>query len=162
MSAIGSYAVIRRSEWPACLARARDIRTETTGRWVFTQTREVGREAFATAWQAALVREEPFDQSGYAIGNYLDAQDAVNGTHYLDAQHDVEHALGRVFTAGFMFDAPEAFPDLDRDRLLAFCQSEYGDEEAAGMVEAIGAAAAFYRKGMAEVTPEHLVVFVIR
>ena len=162
MSAIGSYAVLKRSEWPTCLARARDVRSETSGAGIFKRQRSVGREAFAEAWQKALVREVPLEYSGYIVGNYLDAQDATNGTHYVDGLAEAERALSQVFTAGFVFDAPVSFPDLDRDRLLAFCRSEYGDDDAAGMVEAIEAAHTFYGRGMAEITAEHLVVFVIR
>jgi hypothetical protein len=42
MSAIGSYFVVRRSQWPACLAAARNVRSETTGRWIFKNTQVVG------------------------------------------------------------------------------------------------------------------------
>jgi hypothetical protein len=47
VSAIGSYAVIRRDEWSGLLASARSIRTETTG-----------AQEFGDTWRAAAVRQE--------------------------------------------------------------------------------------------------------
>ena len=144
MSAIGSCAVLRRHQLDACLAHA--------GR---AQPAE-----FAAAWQAALVRRLDFDYSGYVLGNYLDAQGAVNGESPVDELSEASVALSQVFTAGFLFDRRIELPDLDRERLAAFCREEYG-ADGAGMMEAITAAHDFYRRGLAEITPEQVVVFVI-
>ena len=76
MSAIGSYAVMRRSQFPACVDYARQIRSESTGKWLFKKTEVVGANEFKQAWQAALVEEVHFDYSGYVLGNYLLAQEA--------------------------------------------------------------------------------------
>jgi hypothetical protein len=78
-----------------------------------------------------------------------------------DEQSETARLLAKVFTAAFAFDAPVELPDLPPERLLAFCNEEYG-ADAAGLVEALEAAHEFYRRGMAEITPEQLVVFVIR
>jgi hypothetical protein len=161
MSAIGSYVVLRRGAWQGCLALAQNVRIQTTGRWIFKQSRVAGTEEFRRAWQAAVVLEAEFDHSGYVLGNYLDAQQAVNGVALVDEQSQPAKALSKVFTAGFFFDAPVVVPDLPAEELLAFCREEYGGD-APGMVEAITAAHRFYLRGLAEISPEHVVVFVIR
>jgi hypothetical protein len=160
MSAIGSYVVMRRSDLLGCVALAQDVRTETTGKWIFKQTQELGHEEFRRAWQAGVVREVDFGYSGYVLGNYLDAQQAVNGTELFDEQSEMGKVLAKVFTAAFVFDAPVSLPAMAGEPLLAFCREEYG-ADAQGMAEAIIAAGEFYRRGLAEITPEHLVVFVI-
>jgi hypothetical protein len=162
MSAIGSYALVSRADFPTCLARARQVHTETSGKWVFKKSQTVGIEEFKKAWQAALVREVDFDYSGYVIGNYLDAQSAVNEAVLIDEHSEVSTALSKVFTAGFPFEAPVALPELQQEKLFHFCREEYGEDDAAGMVEAINAAHSFYQRGLGEITPEHLVVFIIR
>jgi hypothetical protein len=160
MSAIGSYVVMRRSDLPGCIALAQNIRTETTGKWIFKQTQEVGHDEFYRAWKAGVVREADFEYSGYALGNYLDAQEAVNGAQLFDEQSETGQVLAKVFTAAFVFDAPVSLPAMAGEPLLEFCREEYG-ADAQGMAEAITAADEFYRRGLAEITPEHLVVFVI-
>ncbi len=76
MSAIGSYSVLDRSDVADCLARARAVRSETAGRWIFKQTRVHGMEEFRRAWRAAVRKRVDFEYSGYVLGNYLDAQTA--------------------------------------------------------------------------------------
>jgi hypothetical protein len=161
VSAIGTYETLSRDGFAACLERARQIRSETTGTWIFKNTRVVGVEEFTDAWRAATRRRADFDQSGYVLGNYLDAQEAVNGIRLFDEQSEVAGALSRAFTAAFVFDRPVALPDLQQSQLEAFCRDEYGDD-APGMAAAITAAHAFYRRGLEEINAENLVVFVIR
>ena len=43
MSAIGTYEVLNRSDFQRCLDAARNIRTETSGTWLFKTTRTSGR-----------------------------------------------------------------------------------------------------------------------
>ena len=160
MSAIGSYQVIVRKEFPGCLALARKVHPETSGKWIFKQTQLVGREAFEKAWRAALVRVVDFDYSGYVIGNYLDAQELINGLKVMAEQSEAGESLSKVFTAAFPFEEQIQLPGLPQDKLLAFCREEYGDD-AAVMVEAINAAHSFYHRGLDEITAENLVVFVI-
>src|SRR5262245_54390111 len=91
MSTIGSYAVLTRHQYPVCLERAREIRSETSGRWLFKKTEIAGVSEFKQAWQAALVDEVSFDHSGYVLGNYLDAQQAVNEIQLADEESDEAH-----------------------------------------------------------------------
>ena len=161
MSAIGSYALVTRTGFQACLALARQVRSETTGKWMFKKSRVAGIEEFRKAWHAAVVQEVDFDYSGYVIGNYLDAQNTVNRVRLIDEQSEVAKTLSKVFTAGFPFEAPVSLPDLPQEELLAFCREEYGEDDAAGMLEAINAAHSFYQHGLEAITPEHLVVFII-
>jgi hypothetical protein len=161
VSAIGSYEVLDRTAFATCLDLARQVRSETTGKWIFKSSRVVGLEQFTAAWNAAVRQAVDFGYSGYVLGNYLDAQEAVNGRRLFDEQSEIGGTLARVFTAGFVFDAPVALPELPADRLAAFCRDEYG-EDASEAVPAIMSADAFYRRGLAEITPETLVVFVIR
>ena len=107
-----------------------------------------------------MVREVDFAHSGYVLGNYVDAQQAINGIQLVDEQSEGARALSKIFTAASLFDAPVSLPDLPAERLLAFCREEYG-VDAAEMIEALTAAHLFYQRGLAEITPEHLVVFVI-
>jgi hypothetical protein len=161
MSAIGSYVVLRRSHFPGCVDRAHPIRSESTGKWLFKKTEVVGISDFERAWQAALVEEVGFDYSGYVLGNYLDAQLAVNQIQLANEQSEVSRALCKVFTAAFPFDAPVTLPELAPEPLLAFCQQEYGND-AQGVVEALKAAHLFYQRGLSNITAETLVIFVIR
>jgi len=101
MSAIGSYAVLRRSNFAACLDHARNICSESSGKWLFKKTVVVGVSEFNQAWQAALVEEVDFDYSGYVLGTYLDAQLAVNQIQLADEQSEVASTLCKVFTAAF-------------------------------------------------------------
>jgi hypothetical protein len=162
MSAIGSYAVLSRSKFPLCLEKAQAVRHETTGWWIFETTRVVGVEDFNQAWSDALVEEVAFDYSGYVLGDYLTAQEDINHIVLFDEQSETGRALSKVFTAGFLFDTPLSPLPLPPDRLLAYSRDEWGADEAPAGVEAVQAADAFYRRGLAAITPEHLVVFIIR
>ena len=95
------------------------------------------------------------------LGNYLDAQRAINQIVMFNEQSEAGRALSKVFTAAFPFDAPFSPPPLSPERLLAFCREEYG-ADAPAMVEAIQAAEAFYRRGLAAIGPGSVVVFIIR
>jgi hypothetical protein len=95
------------------------------------------------------------------LDNYLDAQQAVNGVALVDEQSETARALSKVFTAGILFDAAVLVPELAAERLSAFCREEYG-AAAAGMADAILAADPFYRRGLAEISTDRVVVFVIR
>jgi hypothetical protein len=66
MSAIGSCGVLKRHNFTACLVRAQNIRSESTGKWLFKKTAVAGISEFEHAWQAALVEEVTFDYSGYS------------------------------------------------------------------------------------------------
>jgi hypothetical protein len=162
MSATGSYAVVRRHEWPRCIALAQTIRTETTGRWIFKQSRVVGMDEFANAWQAAVVREVDFEHSGYALGTCLDAHEAILGRALVGEQSEAVTALAKVFTAGFPFERAVPVPDLPSDRLDAFCRQEYGDDEPPETAAALADANRFLQRGMAEISPDHIVVFIIK
>ena len=61
MSAIGSCVILSRSGFADCLKVAEKISRETTGRWLFQQTRVVGIEEFKSVWLASVVEEIPFD-----------------------------------------------------------------------------------------------------
>lgn len=161
MSAIGSYEVVNRTRFAECLALARNVRTETTGKWIFKNTRTVGVEEFNDAWRAAVLKRADFDYSGYVIGDYLDAQLEVNDLSLHDEESEVGQTLSRVFTDAFVFDSARPLPELAEQKLQEFCRSEF-EEEADEMVEAIRAAHAFYERGFGEITPENLVVFIIR
>lgn len=161
MSAIGSYAVLRRAGFAECVERARNIRTETRGRWLFKSSVVVGMEEFRAAWAAALVEEAPFGYSGYVIGNYIDAQELVNSVPNRYEHSETALALKKAFTAVFPFEEKETFPELPQERLLAWSREEYV-KDADGMAEAITAAHAFYQEGLSKITPETVVVFLIR
>jgi hypothetical protein len=108
------------------MASARQIRSETTGKWMFKSTRVVGLDEFTASWRTAAVRDVQFDHSGYVLGNYLDAQDAVNHAQIFDEQSDDATALAKAFTAAFPFEQPVPLPDLAPAPLAAFCREEYG------------------------------------
>jgi hypothetical protein len=161
MSAIGSYAVVRRHNFTACLNHARNIRSESSGKWLFKKTVVVGISEFEQAWRSAIVEEVHFDYSGYVLGNYLDAQQAVNQIQLADEHSEVANTLCKVFTAAFPFEKPVTLPELAPEPLLVFCQQEYGND-APGMVGALGAAHLLYQKGLSNISSENLVVFIIR
>jgi hypothetical protein len=46
MSAIGSCGVLKRHNFTACLDHARNIRSESTGKWLFKKTSVVGIREF--------------------------------------------------------------------------------------------------------------------
>jgi hypothetical protein len=161
MSAIGSYAVLWRAGFAECAERAKDIPTETSGRWVFKTSRVVRMRDFENAWATALVEEVSFDYSGYVLGNYLDAQEMVNLLPNRYERTETALALTKAFTAAFSFEEKETFPAFPKERLLAWCREEYG-RDANGMAEAIEAAHIFYQEGLAKISPDTVVVFIIR
>ena len=161
MSAIGSYEVLSRSKFDECLQVARDIRTETSGKWIFRQTNTSGRDAFLEKWNASVSKRVDFDHSGYVLGQYLDAQTVINQKVLFDEGSELGRTLAKVFTAAFVFDSSLSLPDLPANELDDCCAEEYG-HDATAMVEAINAAHAFFAQGLNEITPENLVVFVIR
>jgi hypothetical protein len=157
MSAIGTYEVLRRSNFDQCLKLAHNIRQETTGKWIVRQTQVTGRAEFIAAWNASVLKRVDFDYSGYVLGRYLDAQAAINQRVLFDEESEIGRTLAKAFTAAFVFDAVPPLPDLPADQLSSCCAEEYG-EDAPAMVEAITAAHAFFARGLAEITPENLVV----
>lgn len=161
MSAIGSYEVLTRAGFAACLDAARNVHPETTGKWVFKTTKVQGRDAFDAAWTAARVDAVVFDYSGYVLGNYLDAQLAINNLRLFDEESDIAQALALVFTEAFVFDTPRTLPELPAEKLQAYCREEYS-EDGQDLIEPIQAAHAFYAEGLAAISPTNLVVFVIR
>jgi|GEM_PF-1864319 len=161
MSAIGSYAVLRRSGYAKCLELARNIKTETTGKWIFKVSKVVGVEEFQKEWLESLVEEVDFNYSGYIVGNYLDAHDEISGPLY-DQNSEPCSLLAKVFTAAFPFEESYRFPELPSDKLLAFCSDEYGEADSQGMAKAIKAAEPFYSEGIGKISTENLVVFIIR
>ena len=160
MSAIGSYAVLRRAAFPACVERAKNIRKETRGRWIFKNPVVVGMEEFKAAWAEALVEEASFGYSGYVVGNYIDAQEHVNSVANRYERTEAALALTKAFTAAFPFEEKETFPELPQEQLRAWCREEYG-KDADSMAGAITAAHAFYQEGLAKITSETVVVFLI-
>ena len=161
MSAIGSYEVLTRDGFAASLDAARNVNTETAGKWIFKTTKEKGRDAFDAAWQTALIECVDFDYSGYVLGNYLDAQYEINGLRLFDEESESAQALCKVFTAAFIFESPRTLPELPPDKLEAFCRAEY-PTDGPELIEPLQAAHAFYARGLSEITNAHLVVFVIR
>lgn len=160
MSAIGTYEVLNRSDFQRCLDAARSIRTETSGTWLFKTTRTVGASEFTELWQASTRKQVVFEYSGYVLGNYLDAQQAINQAEVVDEQSEVSVTLAKAFTAAFVFDTPVSFRDFTADELNAYCRDEYG-EDGAELLEPMRAAYHFLEQGIAEITDETLVVFVI-
>jgi hypothetical protein len=142
MSAIGAYHVLNRTDFDACMKAAR------------TKT-------FKAAWEAAVSKTVDFDGSGYLLGQYLDAQREVNERELFDEQSEVGRTLAEVFTAAFVFDQPLEPPELLPDRLEEYCRDEYG-QDGPQMADALLATHAFYKQGLSEISPENLVVFVIR
>jgi hypothetical protein len=157
MSAIGSYAVLRREGFRECVRLAADVRTEVSGKWIFQRQLTHGRDEFNAAWAAALVEEVHFEYSGYILGNYLDTQEQVNGVRTGELERSpAAVALHKVFTAAIPFgDTPVPFPVFEEQTLRAFCRREYGDD-ADGMYQAIQAAHEFYGRGLARVSESHV------
>jgi hypothetical protein len=160
MSAVGSYQVLKRSTFAACVEAARNVRSWTTGVWIFKRTRTSGLAEFTATWDASVSKTVDFDYSGWALGQYLDAQRAINQRELFDEQSELGRTLARVFTAAFVFDTPMTLPDLPANELDAYCRGEY-EQDGPAMAEAITAAHAFYAQGLMEITPENLVAFVI-
>ena len=160
MSAIGTYDVMNRRKFDECLKAARTVRQETTGIWMFKRTKSSGLTEFQAKWEASVSKEVDFDYSGYALGQYLDAQRAINDRILFDDESEVAGILANVFTAAFVFDRHVTLPTLADNKLNDYCRDEFA-EDAPAMAEAITAAHAFYEQGLQEITPENLVVFVI-
>jgi hypothetical protein len=139
---------------------ARGVVSETTGKWIFRKSRTSGLDEFWSCWRAAKLRELDYDYSGYVLGNYIHAQQAINHFRVIDDQSDIVRTLGRIFTAAYPFEEAVLLPELAAGDLADFCHYEYADD-AADMLEAIRAAHVFYQRGFSQVTDRHMVVFVI-
>ena len=163
MSAIGSYVVLRREGFRECVRLAADVRADVTGKWIFKKPVTRGRDEFNAAWAAALVEEVDFEYSGYVLGDYLDAQEQVNGVRTGERERSAAAlTLNKLFTAAIPFEeTPAPFPAMEEQTLRAFCQSEYGND-ADNMYQAIQAAHEFYSRGLARWSETHVVMFVIR
>jgi hypothetical protein len=163
MSAIGSYVVLRREGFKECVRLAADVRTEVTRKWLFKKPVTRGRDEFNAAWAAALLEEVDFEYSGYVLGDYLNAQEQVNGLPTGERERSAAAlTLNKLFTAAIPFEeTPPPFPTLEEQALRAFCQSEYGND-ADNMYQAIQAAHEFYSRGLACWSETHVVMFVIR
>ena len=142
MSALGLYVRIRTADLDRCLAiPAGD------------------RKAFAEAWKAATLDQVDFGYSGYVLGSYFLAQGALNGID--DAFESPEATrLSNFFTGAFAARAPQQLPPLDPAELEKFCVDEWG-QDGTPMREAILAAHDFFAAGMARVTEDEAVVFII-
>jgi hypothetical protein len=160
MSAIGSYVVLPRVKFADCLELARRVRTETSGKWMFKKTETVGLEDFREAWQRSVIKEETFGYSGYVLDHYLMAQTEINNVELVDEQSAAPSVLSKLFLAAFVFEESVLLPSVPDDKLLEYARDEFG-EEGDEMVEPLQAAHEFYRKGLAEITPENLVVFLM-
>jgi hypothetical protein len=102
-----------------------------------------------------------FENSGYALGSYLEVQQEVNALTLVDEESRAARALSRVFTAGFPFESPVILPELSDRQLLAYCRDEWGESAGDEQVAALRAADAFYRSGLSDITSEHVIVFLI-
>jgi hypothetical protein len=161
MSAIGSYEVLSRTTFDDCLEAAKGVRPETTGAWVFKKTEVKGLDGFQARWQSSVIDRVDFDYSGYVLGNYLDAQLEINQLQLFDEESEEAQTLSKVFTAAFVFRRAVPLPEMPDDKLEAFCRHEY-DADSADLLEPLRAAHEFYTRGMDAITPDNLVVFVIR
>src|ERR1700746_644223 len=163
MSAIGSYVVLRREGFRECIRLVADVRKEVTGKWIFKKPVTRGRDEFNAAWAAALVEEVDFEYSGYVLGDYLDAQELVNGVRTEEWERSAAAlTLKKLFTAAIPFEeTPAPFPAIEEQTLRAFCQSEYGNN-ADSLYQATQAAHEFYGRGLARLSETHVVMFVIR
>jgi hypothetical protein len=160
VSAIGRYAVLNRSKFDACVNAARDVRSQTSGMWIFKRTEVIGVGEFKKLWDASVSKTVDFDYSGYVLGQYLDAQSVINERVLFDEESELGRTLAKVFTAAFVFDKSIVLPALPASALDAYCREEAEDDGPA-MVEAMTAAHAFYAQGLKEIDSETVVVFVI-
>jgi hypothetical protein len=161
MSAIGTCVILRRQGYAECLERASEIRTETSGRWVFKKSFVSGLAEFRQAWEKHVVEEKLFGFSGYVIGWYLDAQEEINGRNLYDQQTDAVKLLSRAFTSAFPFEHRVKFPELPQDDLLRFVNNEFGPTDAEGMIEALQGAHRFYLEGMEKIDEQNVGIFII-
>jgi hypothetical protein len=93
------------------------------------------------------------------LASYFLAQSAVNQLADPFDSPD-SGGFGSVFTGAFMVRTPQAFPTFEAAALQQFCKAEWG-EDGPDACEAILAAHAFFAAGMAEVTIDYAVVFII-
>ena len=70
MSALGSYEALERARFEHCMDLARNVRTETTGKWIFKTSTVSGLAEFHHASNIAVLRRVNFDHSGYVLGTY--------------------------------------------------------------------------------------------
>lgn len=154
MSAIGKCAILKRDLVEECAARARAVHKETIGLF-FKKTVTVGKEEFREAWRRALVEEDHFDFSGYALGEYLDAQKELNGFEFAE-----RGPFDKVFTAGFRFDQPVNLPQISNEKLKAYCDEQFG-ADAPTALEAFKSADKFYRRNLAKIDAGRVAVFII-
>jgi len=155
MSAIGSYVVLRRSAFPACVAAAANIHKETTGKWLFKSATVVGQDAFEQAWKDAIVDEQDFEYSGYVLAYFLEAQRDLNKIPLTG-----DTPLENFFSTAFPFEERRTFPPFDEAALRSWCEKGYG-EEADELLEPILAAHRFFEEGLNRIDQEHVVVFLI-
>jgi hypothetical protein len=160
MSAIGSYVVLRRQVLATCIERANEIRTESTGRWIFRRMKSVGMEEFTNAWASAIVETVSFEHSGNALGYYLDAQEDINRVEHSVDETPAARAISKAFPHAFLFETRRRFAELPPDRLAAWCREEYG-EEGQDLLPAVQAAHRFFAEGLARVDEENAVAFII-
>ena len=161
MSAIGSYEVLSRAAFSDCLEAARGVRPETTGISIFKKTEATALDAFHARWKSSVIERVDFEYSGYVLGNYLDAQHEINQLRLFDEESEEATTLSKVFTAAFVFHRAVPLPEMFDDKLEAFCRHEY-DADGADLLEPLRAAHEFYARGLEAITPDNLVVFVIR
>jgi hypothetical protein len=161
MSAIGSYEVLNRTRFTECLEAAQGVRPETSGTWIFKKTEVKGFDDFQASWKSSVIERVDFDYSGYVLGNYLDAQQEINQLQLFDEESEEALTLSKVFTAAFVFHRAVPLPEMPEDKLEAFCRHEY-DADGADLLEPLRAAHEFYARGLEAITPDNLVVFVIR
>jgi len=161
MSAIGSYEVLSRARFNDCLTAAQAIRPETSGTSILKKTEVKGLDDFQAKWTSSVIERVDFEYSGYVLGNYLDAQAEINQLQLFDEDSEEATTLSKVFTAAFVFHRAVPLPEIPVDKLEAFCRHEY-DADSADLLEPLRAAHEFYARGLAAITPDNLVVFVIR
>jgi hypothetical protein len=161
MSAIGSYEVLRRVTFADCLAAARGVRPEPTGTSIFKKAEGKALDEFQARWTSSVIERVDFEYSGYVLGNYLDAQQEINQLQLFDEESEEATTLNKVFTAAFVFHRAVPLPEMPDDKLEAFCRHEY-DADGADLLEPLRAAHEFYARGLDAITPDNLVVFVIR
>lgn len=161
MSTIGSCVILNRSGFEYCLELARNIKSGPQKPVSSEPSNGMVVEDFHRNWNSHIVEEITFDYSGYALGNYIDAQGVINGIETFGDDTEAAELLAKIFMAGFPFERPVDFPDLPDDKLEQFCREEFGTDDAQAMTEAIYAAHEFYRQGLLKVTTETVAVFVI-
>lgn len=155
MSAIGSFVVLRRDDFEKCLMVANSVASNAE---------QQAREVFLDSWSAAIGFEKFFSGSGYALGYFLDCQNAINDVfeHSQELDQTTEgKLLSRFFVAAFPFLEPTApLPPLDGQKLHEYCLTEW-PEAAHEMQAAIKEAERFFCTGL-EHTDNAIVVFLIR